>query len=567
MSRIHFIKRRDFLKAGACTLAAGGFSTVLPQMNLMSTALAQATTGYKALVCIFLDGGNDAWNMLIPTDAAANSTYRGTTQSPYLWYQQSRGGLYQGNSASLAFPPPGQGGAGTPFLPGVLPLNDPLLGPNAFGVNPFAAPLQSIFNLGARKLAFLANAGPLVQPIRKSGFNSTPRPPQLYSHNDQTSLWQIGSGNSVSNPNGWGGMIAGRTATSNLLGLPPAISIAGQTRFLVGLTPGGQSVFPYRLSTSATNPATSLNNYGTVTSAGGVATRSFNASNVERARFNALQDMINEAYPHAFSNEFGDIVDRSLRLSEVINAQIANIPSGAVGSPEAAFSAAIAAFPNTGIGNQLRQVARLIRISKLPQGSGGAIAANRQVFFARTGGYDTHDGQIQNATQALGHHRLLSELTNAMSAFNTAMAALSTVNGFNGVYDEVLTVVISEFARTINSNGNGTDHAWGSVSTMMGGPLTGPQVVGQFPPQILGYTEGAGNTLPAYMGGECFNRGEFLPRIATDQIAATCARWMGVQDADIPLLFPNIDNFANAPVGAPLSFRSRIIPGLLTGVS
>jgi uncharacterized protein (DUF1501 family) len=153
-----------------------------------------------------------------------------------------------------------------------------------------------------------------------------------------------------------------------------------------------------------------------------------------------------------------------------------------------------------------------------------------------------------------------------MNAFNNAMGAMNALPGFAGVYDEVLTVVISEFARTINSNGNGTDHAWGSVSLMMGGPVTGPQVIGQFPPQILGYTDAAGNSLPGYMGGECFNRGEFLPRIAVDQVAATVARWMGVQDAELPTLFPNIDNFVNVQPGAPISFAARVIPGILAGV-
>jgi uncharacterized protein (DUF1501 family) len=563
MSRIHFIKRRDFLKAGACTLAAGGFSTVLPQFYMLGTALAQAATGYKAVVCIFLDGGNDAWNMLIPADGATQATFRGTTQSPYAWYQQSRGGLYTGNPASLALPVGTGGGA---VLPQAINLNS---APAPYALNPFMPLVGAICNNanpGARKVQFLANVGPLVEPVRKTGFNAFRRPPQLYSHNDQTSLWQIGSGNTVSNPNGWGGMIAGRVAGTNLVGLPPAISIAGQTRFLVGLTPGGQAVTPYRISTNATNPATSLGNYGSVTSTGGVATRNFNNSNVELARFTALQDLINETYPHVFSNEFGDIVDRSLRLSETINAQIANIPGGTAGSPQQNFLNAINAFPNSSLGNQMRQIARMIRISKLPQSGGGQIAANRQVFFARTGGYDTHDGQITSLTAPQGHHGLLQTLDQAMNAFNNAMGAMNALPGFAGVYDEVLTVVISEFARTINSNGNGTDHAWGSVSLMMGGPVTGPQVIGQFPPQILGYTDAAGNSLPGYMGGECFNRGEFLPRIAVDQVAATVARWMGVQDAELPTLFPNIDNFVNVQPGAPISFAARVIPGILAGV-
>jgi uncharacterized protein (DUF1501 family) len=129
----------------------------------------------------------------------------------------------------------------------------------------------------------------------------------------------------------------------------------------------------------------------------------------------------------------------------------------------------------------------------------------------------------------------------------------------------------SEFARTVNSNGNGTDHAWGGVQILMGGAVVGNggqgQVVGPYPRQVLGLTQNDASPLPAHEVGECFNRGEFLPRIAVDQLGATIASWMGIAPSGIDLLFPHVQNFANAPVGSPIAFRSATIPNLLAGVS
>jgi uncharacterized protein (DUF1501 family) len=157
-----------------------------------------------------------------------------------------------------------------------------------------------------------------------------------------------------------------------------------------------------------------------------------------------------------------------------------------------------------------------------------------------------------------------------MAGFNAAMTALNNVAGYTGVLNEVLTFTQSEFARTINSNGNGTDHAWGSVSMIMGapqssgGPLAGGQVYGRYPLQLLNRQySGAPDAL-----GECFNRGEFLPTTAVDQYSATLARWMGVSNTDLPLVFPNVDTFAGAhPNQAVMAYNSRIIPSMLAGVT
>jgi len=569
MSRIHFQKRRDFLKGATCLAASGAASAFVPQLSLLGTALAGTVSGYKALVCLYLDGGSDSFNMLIPVDNTTSVPVPGRTPlsgfnaTPYGWYATSRGGLYQGIPTALGIPLPGTpGGGGT--LPGALALNG-----GQFGLNPAIPELQTLFN--ANRLAFVANAGPLVFPMRRSTFNSTARPPNLYSHNDQTSLWQIGAGDTASDPMGWGGKMAGvLLGAAPGSGLAPCISIAGSTRYLTGEYPGNQTISPYRLSTSGTNPATSLNNYNSGDPAGS-------------KRREVLTGLLNETYPQAFTNEYGEILDRSMNLSITINAAIASLttPAPAPGSPLANFNSLVAGtavagigngIPNTGIGSQLRQVARMIAVSRFGQGT---IQANRQVFFVRTGGYDTHDGQIPAASANNGvwggQQGLLQQIAQAMAGFYNAMTALNAVAGYAGVVNEVVTHTMSEFSRTINSNGNGTDHAWGQVAMVMGaaagsgGPLNGGQVYGRYPLQLLGrqYPNAAPDLL-----GECFNRGEFLPTTATEQMSASLARWMGLSNAELPTVFPNIDNFVNPhPNSAVMAYNNRVIPNMMNGIS
>lgn len=567
MSRIHFNKRRDFLKGAACMAASGAASTFVPQLSMMGTALAQsAPSGYKALVCIYLSGGNDSWNLLIPGD---NSTQvpdpRGQrtprdnlAPTPYNWYLTSRGNHYAtGNSSGLALIRPGDPDAGTNFLPPALGILN-----NQYGLNPAVPELHRLFGQG--KLAFIANVGPLVEPLRRSTLRDYRRPPQLYSHNDQTSLWQLGGGSDSGAPNGWGGRLAAR-----LLGAPPAnglapcISISGQSRFLVGQYPNGQPLTPYRMSTSDTSPSVRLSNYDSGNPAG----------NARRA---ALMEMIDSTYPQAMSNAYGDILDRSLDLAEDVNGSFSALGSdprfnqrfslpGTSPQTELSFVEAVNAIPVDGPGRQLRQVARMIAVSRFsfdPLKS----PANRQIFYVSTGGYDTHGNQIPAARPNNsgiwlgGHQRLLQQVARAMAAFDTAMEVLDLVAGYSGVRNEVISFTMSEFARTINSNGSGTDHAWGGVQMVMGAAVQGSQVYGRYPLQMLNRS---------YLGapdqyGECFNRGEFIPTTAVEQMSATLARWMGVSDADLPMIFPNIGNFTNGshPNASVLAYNTRTLPFL-----
>lgn len=518
--------RRDFVRGGACMVAAGGISSFLPKLNLMGEALAQTGvgTGYKALVCIYLGGGGDSWNMLVPTGAIG-----APPQFSHSDYVSARSGLY--GSGGLAIPRVTTAGA----LPPALALTNT---DGNLGVNPFMPEVAALYN--SNRLSFISNVGTLVEPITRATYNARRKPPGLYSHNDQTNLWQIGSSVDADTPLGFGGRIAGITAQSNLVGLSSAISIAGQNRFLVGETLASAPVFPFQMSTSTTTPAPVLNNYVSSSSTPGEAQR--------RA---ALTQLFNLSYPELFSREYKDIFNRSLQMAAVINAEM---------TANGNFSTAVTnAFPtNDSFALQMLQVARMIKISRPASvGGPGMIGANRQVYYVNLGGFDTHDNQITSTTAANGHHGLLQRLSRYVNAFNNAMLEI-------GADDEVTQFTMSDFGRTINPSGDGTDHAWGSVQFVAGGAVSGGQVLGRYPRMIL---NGQGDP-----NGECFSRGQFLPTTAVDQLAATLARWMGVDNSNLPLVFPNIDNFTTGPfanAGASPTFANfnRVIPGIFPGIS
>ncbi len=510
--------RRDFLKSLTATVMAGSARALLPQLGMVGTALAATSSAkafgnYRALVCVYLDGGNDSWNLLVPRD--------GTSAAPgplYSTYRTSRGGVYNAgsNAAGLALD--------WTQLQAISPDGQAA---NSFGLHPqcanyaFTPPggaltthsgLASLF--AAQRVALFPNLGTLVEPITKATYNSTPRPPQLYSHNDQTTQWQLGRTN-ANHPYGWGGAVAGRVSSGNQLqSLAPCISISGSSRFLVG-----DGVFPYQMST---NGATALNNYSAT--AGGTQT----------ARRTALLDLMAQTYAHPFADEYARLTTRSLDLTNTVtNAltaagtittpyQMSTAPTQTNPYPSAQVTVAGTNYSNSLL-DQLRMVARMIKVSR--PNSGAGINHERQVFLVRLGGFDTHDTQMANTGQPL----LMARLNQALAWFWRALFDLGSQN-------EVTLFTMSEFARTLSSNGNGSDHAWGGVQLAMGGAVSGRKFYGTFPNQTLD-------------GVDCFSRGQFLPTTPVDRFAATLARWMGVPDVELETMFPNLVNFSPDTLG------------------
>jgi uncharacterized protein (DUF1501 family) len=474
--------RRNFLRQLSCAICAGGASTLLPQLNLISSALAQSTVpGYRALVCIYFAGGNDAWNLLMPYD-----------QARYDIYAASRSGVYNAGSN-----------------PGGLAIDRTLLTPMQISdvsgtyalhpstVNQGSIPgLRSLYTQG--KLALLSNIGTLVQPITKTEYNSTPslRPPQLYSHSDQENLWHIAR--TTASARGWGGQVADLVRTPNLnQQLSPCISIGGGNRFEVG-----SPTIPYQMSSSGLSGLSGM----TGTSTEGAARRG------------ALQQLLNATYTSPYQDEYRNVFQRSRDLYDLLNSGLA---TGGI-APADTFNVA---FPNESLSNQLKMVARMIKLSR---DTSFNVQHSRQIYYVRIGGFDMHDNLMSTGTN--GHANLLSRVSQAMGAFWTALGEI-------GAQSEVTAFTMSDFARTLSTNGNGSDHAWGSVSMVMGGAVNGGKLYGTFPDQTLN-------------GPVSLSRGQFIPSTSVDQMAATLARWMGVTSTtDLNTIFPNLPNFATNNLG------------------
>jgi uncharacterized protein (DUF1501 family) len=499
--------RRQFLQGLGRSFAAGSAAALVPQLGFIPAAAAQTAGPYRALVCIYLAGANDSYNWLVPRDSEL-------TGSRYDVYRASRGGVYSaGNTAGLAL-----------GYNDLLPIQPSNTG-DGYGLHPSSTDfsvtsgnttqnhlgLKSIFDSG--KAAFLANVGTLLAPISKTQYNGgAARPAQLFSHNDQELQWQVGMGD-TSNliaKHGWGGRVAKATAGGNLPnGLSPTLSIAGSARFLIG-----DGVLPYQLSTTGVDR---IDNY--IPGSGN--------NNFPVARRNLLNDLLNDSYTSPFQREYAATMSRALGVGEELFGLL-NAPT--TGDITTLFPA------NNTLAAQLRMVARMIKISR------ATLNATRQVYYVRFGSFDLHSGMFDpNQPVATGGHgALLTVLNQAIGAFWSALDEI-------GARDEVTTFTMSDFARTLSGNGNGSDHAWGGNALVVGGRVDGGKVYGRYPQLRLDANNDAEQDWS-------FSRGQYIPTTAVDQYCATMARWMGVTDtAALGAMFPNLANFGSSNLGFMLS--------------
>ena len=477
------VSRRNFLRQSACAaLGVTGLVNTLANLRLMSAAMAVGPPAqdYKALVCIFLNGGNDSNNMLVPRSGEQRDNYdaaRGVLALP-------AGGLHR-----------------------IYPLNDT----QDYGLHPQCKELADLFN--QRKMAFVGNVGSLSYPIanRDEYLNGlVPVPPQLFSHSDQQVQWQSSIPDKPFQT-GWGGRAAdllhsSYNASSNV---SMSISLNGINNFQIG-TSGDTAQYIIKptafttLSGFGTNYSSALNGDGT-----------YKDSNAGW-RLKAMEEIMRLTHENLLEDAYADILDRA-RSSEAI-----------IGT---AFTAAAAAEStggftlddiftnnnaNSKLGDQLKQIARLIA-------GRDALGNNRQIFFCRVGGYDTHQNQLAS------HDPLMDELNHAMKAFYDATQAL-------GVGSEVTTFTASDFNRTFTPNRSdaqaGADHAWGGHVMVMGDAVQGGKIYGYYPELIVGDNLDVGN-----------NRGRWIPTTAVDQYGTVLTKWLGADSSAIEAIFPNLGRF------------------------
>ncbi|MFT3733979.1 MAG: DUF1501 domain-containing protein [Rhodocyclaceae bacterium] len=424
------LSRRECLKRLGALSALGGAAPFALNLAGLGAASAQsAPADYRAIVCLFMFGGNDHHNMIMPYDQAAYDTYAAARGGA-----RSVGGIAY-DRAQLT---------GTKFSP----LTPQAIG-SEFAFCPSMAALHNLY--GAGKLAVLPNIGPLITPTTRTTYNagSVPLPPKLFSHNDQQSVWQAFASEGVKL--GWGGRMGDLLASSNSQSIFTAISASGNAVFLAG-----QSIFQYQVGTSgatAISGITGSSMFGLSGTAATVAKQSLTELSTDSINASTL----------AVEADHADVVERSVAAQSTVTSALASVPTSTSGITLPAN------LTNNRLAQQLQVVARLI-------GARATTGAKRQVFFVSIGGFDTHDNEIttleDNTTSgALGLH---GQVSRCMDYFYNATVAL-------GIQNNVTLFTASDFGRTLTSNGDGSDHGWGAHHFVMGGAVKGGDMYGTMP--------------------------------------------------------------------------------------
>ncbi|NOT61381.1 MAG: DUF1501 domain-containing protein [Acidobacteria bacterium] len=452
--------RRNFLRHSSCA-ALSVASASAAYFDLMKTAAlaAPAQAGdYKALVCVFLYGGNDSHNMLVPR-----------TTADYILYNRTRGSLSvpQAQLRALNFKDSAQ---------------------REFGLHPSMPELQTLFNT-PKKLALVANVGPLLRPLNRTEYRakSKPLPPQLFSHSDQQVHWQTSWPDQQITRSGWGGRIADAIHSLNTNSqVSMNLSFAGSNTFQVG-----NDVTPYEMSSDGPLKLSGFDANPQTTSVISQAIR--NGMYTPQPRTNLLEE--------AWNGTFRNSLDAGAAFRAALDAA----------------TALTTVFPtNNNLAKQLNMVAKVIAARN-------TLNVRRQIFFVTLDGFDTHGDQLA------GHPTLLQRLSQALNAFYAATVEM-------GVQNQVTTFTASDFGRALKPNAGGTDHGWGAHHFVLGGAVDGGKIFGTFPNLTLENETDAGN-------------GRLIPTTAVDQYAATLATWFGVSATDLTTVVPNIGNFAASNLG------------------
>ncbi|WP_373473679.1 DUF1501 domain-containing protein [Sphingorhabdus lacus] len=472
ISQSNELSRRAFLRRSKQVAIAGSASSfALGLAGIGEAAAFSAGNDYKALVCIFLYGGNDHNSTLIPFDSTNYDLYsaiRGGGAG------QTAGGITLARSSLAATALSPSGGQ-------VLTNN------LQYALAPTMTRLKTLFDQG--KMAPVLNVGPLVAPLTLAQYNSSnlvanPRPAKLFSHNDQQSTWQSSKPEGATD--GWGGRMGDLAMSSNSNSLFTCISATGNAVFL-----SGQTALTYQVSS------------GGALAVNGIKGSLFGSS----AGSTALRTLMTQTSNNVLEAEYNRVAKRSIDSEGVLTAAL---------QPIALTTSFRPATGRNSLAEQLQVVARLIAARQ-------PLGARRQVFMVSMGGFDLHDNLINN------QNNLMGSLDFAMDAFYKATVEL-------GVADKVTTFTASDFGRTLQSNGDGSDHGWGSHHFIMGGAVNGGRFYGVAPQISV--------TSPDQVG-----QGRLLPTVAVDQFASTLATWFGVSANELASVSPNIGRFASSDLG------------------
>jgi uncharacterized protein (DUF1501 family) len=506
------LDRRRFLGEASCAaLSSVPVLSTLLNLSLGGRASAQGTvTDRRSLVCIFLTGGCDTYNVLVPSDSTRHAEYAAS---------RTNLALAQGSLQGLNFSNAGATYGAHPSMPKTAELFNGIDGDPAL-----------------KRLSFLANIGTLVERLgSKADFDNGAKvlPKALFSHRDQIEEWQTSVPQGQTLLSGWAGRAADLlhdTANDEQTGdfsMPMGLSLAGNSVFLTGEQQGQFTITP--------QGALSFTGDGS-----GVPVLDAKNAAIEKMMAPAapLEETYRDLFRRSFAKTTGDAVERGENFQafyDTADARTVDISAlepaiktklgfGA-GDASTTVGAVLDAadFPNNSYGTYLRAAATTVFIRD-------ELKLRRQTLFLEFGGWDHHSELL--VTQA----GMLSELDGAIYAYQIALEGL-------GLADSTLSFSCSDFGRTLRTNGQGTDHAWSGNQFVFGKPVAGGQVLGDFPSLAIDGPDDVGR------GGRLY------PKLSVDEYFCELLQWFGVSGTNMSTVLPNITNFFDPTGGTkPVGF-------------
>ncbi len=485
-------ERRHFLKMAGYGLGGAALANMIDRMTL-TTALAQQPPAgnYKALVCIFLNGGNDANNMVIPI----NTTNSNLNYTKYYNLRNPNGLAIAQSSLS-----------NTMITGSNIPSSTFALHPS-FASTTGGNPLYPLWGQG--KLAIVANVGPLAQPLTKQQYQdpTKSKPYQLFSHSDQQEIWQTAQALRRL-PNGWAGRIGDTITPSQTL--PMNTSISGFPVF----TKGANSA-PLVVNDSRTNLNALL-----------VINKSSNNADDQKRISTLIEFTGIDQGNNYLVDSASSITGQTVSIASNFN--VSNPTFNTV-------------FPGTTLGYQLLQVARIIKIATANN------LASRQIFFCQLGGFDSHTNELST------HTSLYPQVSQAMRAFYDAtveMGLASQVTTFT-MSDFGRTYQPSGSGGGVGSDHGWGSHHLVMGGAVKGQNFWGVKRDSSDPVSIFpildGPVSGLGGNSDTDSGSN--PRGRWIPTVAVEQYGATLAKWFGLDTGNMPYVFPNLTNFVANDLG------------------
>ena len=613
-----FKQRRDFLKTASTVALASGIPTldILNNVALAAGGVEPSSvdSNYKAIVCVFLYGGQDNANILIPY---RDSNGTGTTEYNRYRTGRANGTDAQNQSTSTGDLSYSNAQLAATALNATAGTTDPGINSvftnhtygRRFALHPSYVELASLYNSG--KLAVISNVGPLVSPLHRGQWYTNtggPRPLNLYSHDDQQKAWMSGTADKAAPERGIGGRIAAHPSIAILNSgaqVSTQISLDGSNTFMLSDPAGPATAIAYQVgygnigrirnattNNTGTNYVSGTDCYtgatfmannptspycvvgGPIKVSNGYA---FNGTmyNAFRTRVTSVPDNVS-----IYHDQWRATMDQSIKTEAAIAAAFVNFPpSEDVVAPfQAVGVLSGTGYTSNNLAKQLRMVAALIRASV--QFGAAGTPLKRQIFFVGIGGFDTHGTEFWNNNPSLN-----TQISKAINAFWTAMGNVQVVGSpGTSAQSKVTLMTMTDFGRTHDSNGQGSDHGWGSHQIVLGGAVKGGAIYGMnhniqnttTAPGTVTNSDSVANTAK-YLGvdatnrqdlncgavprigippdpysgpttagarcaglNHCLSRGELLATTSGDAVMATIAKWFGVPSIDIPSVFPTL---------------------------